>query len=83
MNIIDQIVHNIIRPTRDRYHINRLGQRSFTLPLDNQPSVSVIRYDQQIMNKNKQKIELSYFANSTANSDSCVIYLHANNGSRV
>lgn len=53
MNLIDQIVHNIIRPTRDNYHVNRLGQRSFSLIVNNNLSASIIRYDQQIMNKKK------------------------------
>ena len=32
MNLIDQITTYIIRPTRERYHINRLGPKQIFLP---------------------------------------------------
>ena len=83
MNFIDQIVQNIVRPTRDRYHINRLGQKFFNLTLDNHQPATINRFDKQLVNHKKSTLELSYYANSSAEPDTCVIYLHANNGSRI
>lgn len=33
MNLLEQIVTNIVRPTRDQYHISRLGHTHFALSL--------------------------------------------------
>ena len=84
MNLLEQIVTNIVRPTRDQYHISRLGHSFFTIFIaSQQQSFPVTRHDHQLINKSNQNIEVSYYANTAAEPDSCVVYLHANNGSRV
>lgn len=87
MNIIDQITTYIIRPTREKYHINRLGPRDIDLPISTPHSIShanIVRYDGHAVNARRQKIVYSVYVSSHAERlDSCVIYLHANNGSRV
>ena len=84
MNLIQQIVGYIIRPTREKYHLNRLGDREFDLPSSQKHSINVVRYDGQTLNPKKHKIFYSVFVNSAALiSDACVVYLHSNNGSRI
>ena len=87
MNLIEQIVNYIIRPTRERYHINRLGQRDLDIPASprsGRAPINVVRYDGQVRNKKQEKVVYSIYVNSAADMpDCCVVYLHANNGSRV
>ena len=46
--------------------------------------VNVVRYDGHTLNKIRQKIVYSIYVSSASKQpDCCVIYLHANNGSRV
>ena len=99
MNFIDQITNYIIRPSRERYHINRLGPRqvyipvphktqetvSYNSPLSNNYSyISIFRDDYSILTPQGKLLYYSYYTNHMAqHPDLCIIYLHANNGSRV
>lgn len=95
MNFIDQITNYIIRPSRERYHINRLGPKQIYIPLPhinptrtqetkNYPYISIFRDDCSILTPQGRTLYYSYYTNHmTQHPDLCIIYLHANNGSRV
>lgn len=84
MNLIDQITTYIIRPTREKYHINRLGSKQHLVNIPGHTAFIVMREDFHATNSRNQKIVYSYYNNyATKYPDICVVYLHANNGSRV
>ena len=84
MNIVDQITNYLIRPTRERYHINRLGPTHLFVHVPGFPSSQVFREDGHFLNNKKQKIYYSFYNNVASQVPNiCVFYLHANNGSRV
>jgi hypothetical protein len=50
MNFTEQITNYIIRPTREKYHINRLGPRQQLVNAPGYPTFMVLREDSQVRN---------------------------------
>ena len=63
--------------------------RQVYYPFDLGPSVlqvegrRYIRDDFQILNKNNQKLSVSFFHSQENKSENCVVYLHTHNGSKL
>lgn len=84
MNLVEQVVNYIIRPTREKYHLNRLGPNHLLVNVPGFPSSQVFREDGFVLNNKKQKVFYSFYNNVASQVPNiCVVYLHANNGSRV
>lgn len=84
MDIVGQIANSIIRPARERYHMNRLGPKDFSVRSPDNIALQVRREDSCVINGRKQKVFYSFYRNSgCSNPKLVVVYLHANNGSRV
>lgn len=84
MNFVEQIVNNIIRPQREEYNIKRLGSNEIDIisSLDGS-GIRYFRDDHILRNQKGERICMSYYWSPSVEQSNCVIYLHANNGSRI
>lgn len=83
MSICGEVVDILTRPQRFCYHPNLLGPRTFSLQsAKTHQLITGRRRDISLKSKPGHSIELSLFSMG-AGGGRCVLYLHANNGSRV
>lgn len=77
----EKLIQAFIRPPRHTYRIEELGPKKFLL----NEAVPCTREDFVIENKFKLKLQCSWFEmdDNANNQKPCIIYCHANSGSRV
>ncbi len=93
MNLFEHLASFIIRPHRHDYKLNNLGKHSTNAGPNNIELTSkvdgselrVVREDRIVRNRNGYRLQLSHYLiqNRTSSSYPTIIYLHANNGSRI
>lgn len=83
MNIIQEIVDCITRPPREEYNLQRLGPTSFEVPSQANPRLlRCRREDFELVNSQQNRLQVSFYSHQY-DSSRCIVYLHANNGSRI
>jgi hypothetical protein len=95
MNLFEHLASFIIRPNRHDYRLSNLGKslEVYIGPLSlevsskqRQSTLHVTREDRTMRNRNGHKLYFSHYSiatESNAPMPPTVIYLHANNGSRI